>query len=217
LGHPDFDSQNVFVDDTGRLVGLIDWDGVSVLPRQLGALTYPNWLTVDWNPTMYDYYKELPNYDTEEELHAYREMYTKCIRAASGGRFDAITRNSHLVSTLYLAITDIVCMTGMTFRLGEFIFCSTAATDRALLAIEHSAWFTCPPEEVAEVKLVDEDDILASLPFQGHAEGDNAEAANGADTVEGGHGSSRPNSNKDGASSHPWEGYGRLEHDAVLD
>ncbi|CDO78201.1 hypothetical protein BN946_scf184474.g1, partial [Trametes cinnabarina] len=130
FGHPDFDSQNVFVDDTGRLVGLIDWDGVSVLPRQLGALTYPNWLTVDWNPTMYDYYKEFPNYDTEEELHAYRQMYTKCIRAASGGRFDAITRNSHLVSTLYLAITEIVCMTGMTFRLGEFIFCSTAATDR---------------------------------------------------------------------------------------
>ncbi|KZV87206.1 hypothetical protein EXIGLDRAFT_697764 [Exidia glandulosa HHB12029] len=48
LKHPDLNSQNVFVDDeTGEISALVDWDGVAVLPRQLGALGCPARLTVE--------------------------------------------------------------------------------------------------------------------------------------------------------------------------
>ena len=46
LSHPDFDSQNVLVDDDGAITGIIDWDNVDVRPRQVAA-AYPMWLTVD--------------------------------------------------------------------------------------------------------------------------------------------------------------------------
>ncbi|OSC97338.1 hypothetical protein PYCCODRAFT_1428562 [Trametes coccinea BRFM310] len=168
FGHPDFDSQNIFVDDTGRVVGLIDWDGVSVLPRQLGALTYPAWITVDWDPTIYDGYRELPHYDTEEDLHAYREMYTQSIRAASDGRLHEITRNSHIAANLQLAIDNAFSRVGVLFRLGEFIFCNQTGTYRALRAIERSGWFTYPSDQVAEVIILDEDEVLVpeASPYQ---------------------------------------------------
>ncbi|KAI9067455.1 hypothetical protein FKP32DRAFT_1588556 [Trametes sanguinea] len=176
FGHPDFDSQNIFIDNSGRVVGLIDWDGVSVMPRQLGALTYPTWITVDWDPTVYDGYKELPNHDTEEELHAYREMYTRSIRAASGGRLHEVTRNSHIAANLRLGIGSVVSRVGILFRLGEFIFCNQDGTYRVLKAIERSGWFTCPLDQVAEVVLLEDDEILVpeSCQEEGHVanEGD---------------------------------------------
>ncbi|KAI0645129.1 hypothetical protein C8Q79DRAFT_1011231 [Trametes meyenii] len=153
LGHPDFDSQNIFIDDkTGRVVGIIDWDGVSLEPQQLGALMYPAWLTVDWDPIMYDRYQDLPNCDTEEDLHRYREMYTEAVRIASGGTMHTVTQNSHVVSSLYLAIASVVSMTTVLFRLGEYAFGSDLLAYRLLEGIEHSGWFTGSPEEVATVK-----------------------------------------------------------------
>ncbi|OJT06476.1 hypothetical protein TRAPUB_2669 [Trametes pubescens] len=47
FGYPDFNTHNIFVDDTGRVVGIIDWVGVFVGPRQPQALTYPLWLILD--------------------------------------------------------------------------------------------------------------------------------------------------------------------------
>ncbi|KZV82776.1 hypothetical protein EXIGLDRAFT_729287, partial [Exidia glandulosa HHB12029] len=76
LGHPDLVSQNVFMDDdTGEVSALIDWDGVAVVPRQLGALRYPSWLTVDWDPVAYEEYKDADEYDHADELHVYRAAY----------------------------------------------------------------------------------------------------------------------------------------------
>ncbi|OCH92381.1 hypothetical protein OBBRIDRAFT_802655 [Obba rivulosa] len=85
LGHPDFDSQNVLVDDTGEVTGLIDWDGVAMVPVQLGALACPAWLTVDSDQIMYDLYKEQPHHDSEADLHMYRKMYTDAVHVVSGG------------------------------------------------------------------------------------------------------------------------------------
>lgn len=56
LSHPDFDSQNVMVDpQTFTITGFIDWDDVSVGPREGGYARYPSWITRDWDPVMYDW------------------------------------------------------------------------------------------------------------------------------------------------------------------
>ena len=65
--------------DAGDVVAFIDWDGIATYPRQIGALAYPSWLTVDWDPLMYDGYKKKPHYDTEEDLHTYRKMYSDAV------------------------------------------------------------------------------------------------------------------------------------------
>lgn len=38
---PDFDSQNVLVDDQGTITGLIDWDLAQTMPRFVGYARYP--------------------------------------------------------------------------------------------------------------------------------------------------------------------------------
>lgn len=55
LSMPDFNYQNIFVDDEGNVTGLIDWDGMMVGPRQGGYARYPSWITRDWDPIMYTY------------------------------------------------------------------------------------------------------------------------------------------------------------------
>ncbi|KAI9751970.1 MAG: hypothetical protein M4579_005806 [Chaenotheca gracillima] len=59
LTHPDLGFQNLIVSDDGHLQGLIDWDGVSAVPRSLGNEKYPSWLTRDWDPAMYRYETEM--------------------------------------------------------------------------------------------------------------------------------------------------------------
>ncbi|POR36282.1 Uncharacterized protein TPAR_03534 [Tolypocladium paradoxum] len=49
---PDFDSQNVIVDDEGNVTGLIDWDLAQTMPRCVGYARYPGWITRDWDPLM---------------------------------------------------------------------------------------------------------------------------------------------------------------------
>ncbi|KAI4518882.1 kinase-like domain-containing protein [Schizophyllum commune] len=122
LSYPDFDSQNVFVDDKGEVTGLIDWDGVGVYPRQLGALTYPSWLTVDWDPVMYEMYKAQPNFDSEDELHRLRSVYCDALDEVSEGRFGAVARNSHVVQALYSAITQRGFRSSIVHHLAKYIF-----------------------------------------------------------------------------------------------
>jgi Ser/Thr protein kinase RdoA (MazF antagonist) len=42
LGHPDFNYQNIFINDEGEITGIIDWDGIRALPRALGFARYPS-------------------------------------------------------------------------------------------------------------------------------------------------------------------------------
>ena len=85
LSHPDFDMQNVLVAQDGTLRGLIDWDGVAAVPREVGAAQYPMWLMNDWIESQYDYNikegkpREEAGYDesSPDELSCYRAMYAQ--------------------------------------------------------------------------------------------------------------------------------------------
>ncbi|CAF9943714.1 MAG: hypothetical protein ALECFALPRED_001101 [Alectoria fallacina] len=55
LTHPDFNIQNVLVAEDGTLRGLIDWDGVAAVPREVGCGQFPMFLLHDWIETQYDY------------------------------------------------------------------------------------------------------------------------------------------------------------------
>ncbi|KAJ2970091.1 hypothetical protein NUW54_g12808 [Trametes sanguinea] len=144
FGHPDYDLQNIFVDDkTGRVVGIIDWDGVTVQPPELGALAYPAWLTHDWNPAAYDFDFSQPQIELEIEMHAYRRRYIEAVRRASEGKEAqaAITNNSHVVCALFSAITSPAALYTVIYRLGEYAFGSFTLTSILLEEIEHSAWY----------------------------------------------------------------------------
>jgi len=94
LAHPDYDLQNVLVDEDGTVCGLIDWDGVAAVPRSIGCQSYPKWLTHDWDPFFYDYdiesrklYHECgPSEHSPEELAHYRAMYAKFMEKALTGQ-----------------------------------------------------------------------------------------------------------------------------------
>ena len=55
LSMPDFNYQNIFITEDGRISCLIDWDGIESGPIQGGYARYPSWITRDWDPTMYAY------------------------------------------------------------------------------------------------------------------------------------------------------------------
>ncbi|KAF2246629.1 hypothetical protein BU26DRAFT_50382 [Trematosphaeria pertusa] len=70
LTHPDLDLQNVFVNREGEITGIIDWDGVRVVPRCIGHAALPLFLRKDWDcdydiddadhmPWIYNYYRNL--------------------------------------------------------------------------------------------------------------------------------------------------------------
>ncbi|KAH9853300.1 kinase-like protein [Lenzites betulinus] len=161
LGHPDFNRHNIFVDDTGRVVGIIDWDGVFVGPRQIQALTYPLWLFLDWDTLMYgmgdsELYPGTTR-DSLEDHRKFRQMYTDAIGAASGGRLAPVTRNSHIVQTLQMAITNEVVTGTNALHLGTFVFGSFSLACDVMEAIGHSGWYTTKPGEIAEVELWESD------------------------------------------------------------
>ncbi|KAI0735919.1 hypothetical protein C8Q76DRAFT_713735 [Earliella scabrosa] len=153
LAHPDLDSQNILVNDAGEVVALLDWDGLRTCPRQLGALAYPAWLTVDWDPLMYGGYKEYdPHCDTEEDLHRYREMYVNAVDTLSDGTLGDVVRNSHVIQSLALAITSTDCLHHILYHVGQYVLGSRSMAYRTMDAIEHGAWFHQGPREIAEVK-----------------------------------------------------------------
>ncbi|KZT24278.1 hypothetical protein NEOLEDRAFT_1179522 [Neolentinus lepideus HHB14362 ss-1] len=145
FNHPDFDSQNIFVDEgTAEVSAMIDWDGVAVVPRQLGALTYPAWITVDWDPIMYRLYKQKPHYDTEDDLHGYRTMYTALSQAQAD-----VTRNSHVVSAIACAITEEHTTADIVHHLFNFVFGSSMF--EALMGLENAPWYNIGLLDIARV------------------------------------------------------------------
>ncbi|KAF8332430.1 kinase-like domain-containing protein [Amanita rubescens] len=152
---PDFNSQNVLVDDDGTVTGIIDWDGVRTLPRQGGAAAYPAWLTEDWVPLSYRWKKDASpednmHYDYPTELGSYRRAYLDAITRASGGKLTHITRNSHIWTTLHDAICSEISGSSITYHLSKFVF------GRSIIEVERGirggAWFSLKnaPEAIAE-------------------------------------------------------------------
>ncbi|RDX51451.1 hypothetical protein OH76DRAFT_292129 [Lentinus brumalis] len=150
FGHPDFDSQNILINDAGEVSGFLDWDGLCILPRQVAALTYPSWLTVDWDPGAYAGYKENPPYDTEADLHMYRQMYNASIDAASGGRFTDITRNSHVVSSLFVAVNAMYQCYDILDKVGTYVFGVEETVYKMYFGLRRSTWLALGPSDIAQ-------------------------------------------------------------------
>lgn len=113
LAHPDFNLQNLVVGRDGTLRGLIDWDGVAVVPRCLGYDEYPLWLTSDWDPHYWNYDAEKKRVRDPDrpvmmaaDLERYRAVYVRAIEDASGGRRSPSTRLSGLARSLYIAANE---------------------------------------------------------------------------------------------------------------
>lgn len=158
LHHPNFDSQNILVADDGTVTGLIDWDHVYAGPQQGGASQYPSWITVDWDPLFYGWRagnsaEENLQYDSPEELHTYREMYLAAIDKASAGKLTHSTRNSHIWTTLEIAITNRFAAGHIMYHLGKFVFGDKVLTYEVERGIENSAWYKMgyTQNEIAQV------------------------------------------------------------------
>ncbi|KAF2450905.1 hypothetical protein P171DRAFT_503719 [Karstenula rhodostoma CBS 690.94] len=80
LCHPDLDFQNIHVDHTGAIVGIIDWQGTRTVPRPTGFASLPLCLRADWEPD-YSLKSRLPPWT----LQGYREDYVGYMEEALEG------------------------------------------------------------------------------------------------------------------------------------
>jgi len=158
LSHPDFDFQNVLVDDDGTITGIIDWDNVDIRPRQGAAAAYPMWLTVDWDPLFYGWSKDASSennavYDSPAELANYRRAYLDAITRASSGKLTHITCNSHIWTTLYIALSNGMATSGIVDHLSKFVFGSGLLGYEVEEGIRRGAWYALGqiPGTIAEI------------------------------------------------------------------
>ncbi|KAF4448121.1 hypothetical protein F53441_8437 [Fusarium austroafricanum] len=101
---PDFDSQNVLVDDKGNVTGIIDWDHCQTVPPRLGYAAYPGWLTRDWDPIMYGWPDITDFEDSPDALQRYRSHYNKELGKALSWKGDwELTENSHVNEAIWIA------------------------------------------------------------------------------------------------------------------
>ncbi|KAK4150365.1 hypothetical protein C8A00DRAFT_18087, partial [Chaetomidium leptoderma] len=119
LNHPDLDMQNLLVSPQGDLVGIIDWDGVGAWPKFLGNLSYPGWLTRDWDPGMGGDESDgvLHNPEMREALPQtlarYRKVYQNAIRdALSKQKIQGDSQTHHTSATLITEIFYIAASNG---------------------------------------------------------------------------------------------------------
>jgi hypothetical protein len=82
LHHNDLDFQNVFVNDDGEVTGILDWDGVSTVPRCVGYSTVPIFLYADWE---YNYKVPEAAIHSPWTLTKYRRIYANAMKQACGG------------------------------------------------------------------------------------------------------------------------------------
>ena len=119
FAHPDFDHQNLLIDDDGSLSGIIDWDRVAAVPHSVGCLAYPKWLSRDWDPHSYNYdpktrrrinqnwrYEDCP-----KDLTKYCAMYAHFVEVALAKHgldplFAEVTRMSPLTGSVEIADSD---------------------------------------------------------------------------------------------------------------
>ncbi|KAI9809557.1 MAG: hypothetical protein M1827_006792 [Pycnora praestabilis] len=126
LGHPDYNYQNIFVDEEANITGIVDWDDVSTRPRALGFARYPSWITRDWDPSMYGY--GIPGSreeDSPETLLKYRREYTRAfaklqLPASQYSLND--TKLSHLMEAIEIAVDNLICRPQILLKLLSHAF-----------------------------------------------------------------------------------------------
>ncbi|KAB8079004.1 hypothetical protein BDV29DRAFT_152137 [Aspergillus leporis] len=114
LSHPDLDMQNVLVSEDGMLQAIIDWDGVSAVPRSIGNERYPSWLTRDWDPATYSWngdmeWGQCTWEDSPDTLKLYRSIYAGFIgshQSESAATGNHLTTNSLIFEKLLIAVND---------------------------------------------------------------------------------------------------------------
>ena len=130
MAHPDFNLQNVLVAEDGTLQGLIDWDGVSAVPRSVGCL-FPKWLTFDWDPAKYtygmDFGSKFQYHHSPAEMKHYRALYagfiaesaTKCQAQAGDIPLDLadLTRRSLVIDSVNQAAKNPFSTTENVFNI----------------------------------------------------------------------------------------------------
>lgn len=126
LGHPDFNYQNIFVDDEGNITGVIDWDGVHTVPRALGFARYSSWVTRDWDPVEYGY--DIPDSrdeDSPEQIISYRREYAAALADLELPIADYSvddTRLSQVLEAIDIAVDDTICHSWIIQKLLKYAF-----------------------------------------------------------------------------------------------
>lgn len=96
--HDDLDLQNILCSDTGEVIGIIDWDKVSTVPRCVGATSVPMFLREDWNG---DYVVAQDYIHSPWVLNKYRKVYADAIVEVCGLDSDAkYTKMSHMYGVI---------------------------------------------------------------------------------------------------------------------
>ncbi|KAI1167431.1 kinase-like domain-containing protein [Nemania serpens] len=127
LAHPDLDYQNILVTDEGKVCGIIDWEGVEVVPACVGNLCYPSFLTRDWDTTVYDYdssrtAEENKDENSPEELRHFRAAYCDMIEklyGSMGTECPTWTRKSLVMQNLQIAADNPITTHGIVDKIFE--------------------------------------------------------------------------------------------------
>jgi hypothetical protein len=100
LRHPDLDMQNILVDDSGNVVGILDWEGCLAVPRCVGYASVPDFLRRDW---LKGYSLQERPHMTTWQLDHYRKVYADAMMetGAPDAKYAA-------KSAMYRAIVDAV-------------------------------------------------------------------------------------------------------------
>ncbi|MBE3046271.1 phosphotransferase [Candidatus Bathyarchaeota archaeon] len=123
LAHPDFAPQNIIVSEEGEIRGIIDWDGVAVVPLSVGSRRYPSWITRDWDFMNYTYEEAVAEggedlgplkEDSPEALKRYRDLYRKVFDESHPGLLSPVSasvstelmRMSVVAGTVYTAAME---------------------------------------------------------------------------------------------------------------
>lgn len=101
---PDFDSQNIMVDNNGTVTGFIDLDLIQTMPRYVGYARYPAWITRDWDPLMYGWPAMADTEDAPETLQRYRNYYNEELGKALDRQGDwMLTEKSNIYEAMCIA------------------------------------------------------------------------------------------------------------------
>ncbi|KAF7595040.1 hypothetical protein BBP40_007443 [Aspergillus hancockii] len=114
LAHPDLNMQNILVSEDGTLQAVIDWDGVSAVPRSIGNERYPSWLTRDWDPGRYHWTEDMERgqvtwEDSPDMLKLCRSVFAGFIGShqSEGTSIGTnLTTNSLICENLLIAAND---------------------------------------------------------------------------------------------------------------
>lgn len=132
---PDYDFQNIYIDNDGKVTGLLDWDDLIIGPRQAGYARYLLWLVRDIHEDINAEFEfdvavqdEIPfppcgeiQQDWPEFLPGYRAEFLDTLKDVNPGSVEHC-RHSHLVTPLIREVLDIFHFGLAKNKLFDYIF-----------------------------------------------------------------------------------------------